>query len=352
MENIPLKVLCLEDSPRDVEIMRDLLTDAGFDLAMDSTAVESEFVSFLRNRTYDLILSDFTLPGFDAFAALRWCKELCPAVPFICVSGTVGEETAIEMLKRGAVDYVLKDRPTKLPSAIRRALDEAKEREARRRAAELFESQYTLLTALINSPKDLIIFSLDTNYCYTTFNEKHREEMKRVWKTEITIGMNLLDCMQIPALQDLAKQSIDRALMGESFSELQHQPDLDISHEFSWNPVYQNSEVIGVTVFIRDITERKRSEEALEKSERRLGEAQEMAHLGFWDWDVKTGDVVWSDEVYKIFCLDPKTFTPQIDSILALSPWPEDNHRDQELIKRAIETRSPGAYEQKFLRPD
>jgi len=332
--------------------MRDLLTDAGFDLAMDSTAVESEFVSFLRNRTYDLILSDFTLPGFDAFAALRWCKELCPAVPFICVSGTVGEETAIEMLKRGAVDYVLKDRPTKLPSAIRRALDEAKEREARRRAAELFESQYTLLTALINSPKDLIIFSLDTNYCYTTFNEKHREEMKRVWKTEITIGMNLLDCMQIPALQDLAKQSIDRALMGESFSELQHQPDLDISYEFSWNPVYQNSEVIGVTVFIRDITERKRSEEALEKSERRLREAQEMAHLGFWDWDVKTGDVVWSDEVYKIFCLDPKTFTPQIDSILALSPWPEDNHRDQELIKRAIETRSPGAYEQKFLRPD
>jgi DNA-binding NtrC family response regulator len=152
-----LKVLCLEDSPRDLELMRELLLNAGFDLEMDWTAVESEFVSFLRNGTYDLILSDFKLPGFDAFAALRWSSQICPTVPFICVSGTVGEETAIELLKRGAVDYVLKDRPTKLPSAIERALDEAKEKEARRRAEELFKSQYTLLTALINSPKDLLI---------------------------------------------------------------------------------------------------------------------------------------------------------------------------------------------------
>jgi PAS domain S-box-containing protein len=102
----------------------------------------------------------------------------------------------------------------------------------------------------------------------------------------------------------------------------------------------------------KDITESKRTEEALQKSEKRLREAQEMAQLGFWNWDVKTGEVEWSEEVFKIFCLDPKEFTPQIDSILTLSPWPEDHQRDQELIKRAIETRSPGSYEQKFLRPD
>ena len=101
-----------------------------------------------------------------------------------------------------------------------------------------------------------------------------------------------------------------------------------------------------------DISERNRSEESLRESERRLREAQEMAHLGFWFWDVKTGYVEWSDEVYKIFCLDPKKFTPQIDSILALSPWEEDNQRDKELINRAVNSHSPGSYEQKFLRPD
>ena len=108
----------------------------------------------------------------------------------------------------------------------------------------------------------------------------------------------------------------------------------------------------GVFILSIDITERIRTEQELRENARKLQEAQEMAHLGFWSWDVKTGDVEWSEEVYKIFCLDPETFTPQIDSILALSPWPEDHERDKDLINRAIESHSPGDYEQKFLRPD
>jgi PAS domain S-box-containing protein len=103
---------------------------------------------------------------------------------------------------------------------------------------------------------------------------------------------------------------------------------------------------------IHDITERKQIEMALRESSRKLQEAQEMAHLGFWSWDIKTGRVEWSDEVFRIFGLDPKEFTPQINSILALSPWPEDQQRDKELIRRAIESREPGTYEQRFLRPD
>lgn len=105
------------------------------------------------------------------------------------------------------------------------------------------------------------------------------------------------------------------------------------------------------TVFT-DITERKNAELSIRESERKLREAQEMAHLGYWSWDVKTGNVEWSDEVFKIFRLDPNTFTPHIDSILALSPWPEENQRDKELIERAIISHEPGFYEQKFLRPD
>ena len=135
----------------------------------------------------------------------------------------------------------------------------------RKRAEKMLESQHALLKALINSARDTIIFSLDRDYCYTVFNEKHREEMKRVWNADIKIGMNLLDCMQMSELRELAKQSIDRALKGEVFSEIQHQPEPDIYYEFSWNPIWQNKEVVGVTVLIKDITERKRAEKEKEQ---------------------------------------------------------------------------------------
>ena len=90
----------------------------------------------------------------------------------------------------------------------------------------------------------------------------------------------------------------------------------------------------------------------LEIAESRLQDVQKLAGIGYWSWDVKTGNVEWSDEVYKIFKLDPDQFNPQINSILELSPWAQDNKRNEELIARAIKSKEKGTYDQKFLFPD
>ena len=115
----------------------------------------------------------------------------------------------------------------------------------------------------------------------------------------------------------------------------------------------------GVVLVFRDVTEDyrmqqdlKQAHRELKESETRLREAQGMACLGYWWWNVKTGEVAWSEEVYRIFHLDPATFTPHIDSILELSPWPEEHQRDKELIQKAMVSREQGTYEQRFLRPD
>ena len=121
--NLVLNVLCLEDVLKDAELLSEMLTGAGYQVSMDIAAGEKPYLSYLKSRKYNLILSDYTLPGFNALAALKLAQQLQPEVPFICVSGTIGEDTAVEMLKLGATDYVLKDRMGRLVFAVQRALE-------------------------------------------------------------------------------------------------------------------------------------------------------------------------------------------------------------------------------------
>src|ERR1035437_3612918 len=120
--NTLLNVLCLEDTLKDAELLNEMLVDAGYLVNMDFAEREEAFISFLKSRKYHIILADYTLPGFNAPAALKLALEIQPEVPFICVSGTIGEDTAVELLKQGATDYVLKDRLGRLAFAVRCAV--------------------------------------------------------------------------------------------------------------------------------------------------------------------------------------------------------------------------------------
>ncbi|RPH29396.1 MAG: response regulator [Bacteroidales bacterium] len=141
MENIVesntlLNVLCLEDDLKDAELINEMLVDAGYLVSMDIAEGEREYAEFLKGRNYDIILSDNSLPGFDAFSALRLALALKPEIPFICVSGTIGEEKAVELLKHGASDYVLKDRLGRLAFAVSWALEGAQNKKEKQKAEQ------------------------------------------------------------------------------------------------------------------------------------------------------------------------------------------------------------------------
>jgi two-component sensor histidine kinase len=145
-----LRVLLLEDSALDVELVTETLASAGLVAEIDHVVSSSDFVRAVRETYWDLILADYFLPAFDGLSALDLAREFCPDTPFIFVSGTLGEEVAIEALKRGATDYVLKQRLERLPATVLRALSEASARTERRRAQEALHRLLDERTALLH----------------------------------------------------------------------------------------------------------------------------------------------------------------------------------------------------------
>ena len=129
-----LRFLLLEDDPSDCVLIQSALEKAGIRAQFTITATRNEFVGALMQARFDLILADYSLPGYDGTSALTQARELRPDTPFVFVSGTIGEERAIEILKEGAADCVLKSNLARLAPAIGRALQESYERAARQQA--------------------------------------------------------------------------------------------------------------------------------------------------------------------------------------------------------------------------
>jgi two-component system cell cycle sensor histidine kinase/response regulator CckA len=138
----PLHILHLEDELNDAALVQSALEGEGVACSITRVQNQEEFLAALRNGGIDLVLSDYSLPGFDGLSALEIAHAEQPQLPVIMVSGTLGEELAIDALKKGATDYVLKERLGRLASAVRRAMQEVEERAERRRLeAQVIEAQ-------------------------------------------------------------------------------------------------------------------------------------------------------------------------------------------------------------------
>ncbi|HTB68151.1 MAG TPA: response regulator, partial [Steroidobacteraceae bacterium] len=146
--SVQLKLVVVEDSVADAELLARHLSKAGLNCAINRVQTEPEFIAALHRDKPDLILSDFSLPNFSGLRALDLAVVHAPDTPFIYVSGTIGEERAIDALRRGATDYVLKSNLSRLSSAIERALREAKLKADRRHSEQVRTEQEERLRRL------------------------------------------------------------------------------------------------------------------------------------------------------------------------------------------------------------
>lgn len=257
-----LQFLLLEDNFLDAEVVRVMLAEGGINCELLQVDTRTDFVMALETNRFDLILADYTLPGFDGFAALEIARALCPDVPFIFVSASLGEELAIESLKQGATDYVLKQRLERLVPCVQRALREAeayRERQQAEEARRQSEAKYSKLFNLIDQGFCIIQMLFDHNqnpidYRFLEINPAFEQQTGLV-------------NVQGKLMRELAPNHEDHwfeiygrvALTGESTHFENHAEQLHC-----WFDVYAfrfgEPHERKVAILFKDITERKQAE--------------------------------------------------------------------------------------------
>ncbi len=162
----PLSLLLLEDNETDAWLITTRLEEAGLAVRLERVESREEFLRALERGGHDIILSDYNIPGFDGMRALAAAQDARPGTPFLFVSGAMGEERAIELLKRGATDYVLKERLERLAPSVRRALREAEGEQCRRRTEEALRRSEERYQLVIRATSDVVWdWDLETGPC-------------------------------------------------------------------------------------------------------------------------------------------------------------------------------------------
>ncbi len=469
-----IHILLVEDCREDIELVEHELRRSGSPFSLHTVQNEAEFVRAVKESPPDVVLSDYALPNFSGLEALALLHQMHPETPFIAVSGNVGEEVVVDLLKRGATDYVSKLRLTALNPAIQRALNETSHRREKRSAEISSRDSESRFRAVFEGAgtgiavEDLSGRIIETNralqqmlgytaeelqaitrrdFTHSRDNKEDTEHFKRLmsgasdnYQMEKRFvrkdGRIIWGRLTVSMVRDSAGRPQFPLAMIEDITERQRAQEAHLRYAaivefsndaiisttfdgviFSWNPaaerVYGYTEreangrsisiiiaadkeeefmqilerikrgdridnfetvrirkggahidvsvttspikdasgkIIGASSISRDITQRKRAEAALRKSEASLARAQHIAHLGNWELDLKSGTMTWSEETQRIFGLNADEFGGTHESFLGCL-LPEDRLLLLGAEKQTLDTCKPFSVDHRILTP-
>jgi PAS domain S-box-containing protein len=354
----PLRVLILEDNPRDVELCIQELSKAGFELRADVVDTEEGFASKLESCDYDLILSDFRIPTWSGLEAFRLLKQKGKDIPFILVTGTLGEEAAVDLIKGGVDDYILKDSLVRLPSAVRRALEEKKTRDERERAIQSLRESEERVRLLLDSTAEAI-YGIDVQGNCTFCNAASLRLLGYSDPSDL-LGKQMHWLLH-HTRADGKRYPIEECKIHIAFREGQgsHSDDevlwkkdgSSFPAEYWSYPMFRDGKPIGSVVTFLDIAERKRAEMALQGSEARLRRLVESNIIGISTGDL-SGKLIDANDAY----LRLLGFTRE-DLLSGKMRWdaltpPEYRDTDQLAVEQLKSTGSASPWEKQFFRKD
>ena len=347
----PLCVLIVEDSESDAQLVARLLAKAGYEVTSQRVETRDTMQAALAQGTWDSVVADHNMPEFDAFAALETLQSSGLDIPFIVVSGSIGEEAAVTLMKSGAADYVMKDKLARLTATVERALRDAATRRERRQAIDdLRASEECLREVLENSRDASYKCNFQTNVydyispVFTRISGYARDEMETL-PIETVLGLMHPD--------DLAK--VERVIAGamSGVAGTAYQVEYRFKYkegQYRWLQdrftVMRDAQGLPAALIgsVSDITERKQAEEALRESEARLTHLTASTPAYIYEVD-REGKILFANNVYLGLTVDQVKGTRYAD-------WfPQDQRRMvQETLDSCLATAA--ATETEFAVPD
>ncbi|MFS0513836.1 response regulator [Nostoc sp. UIC 10607] len=276
-----LRFLLLEDSLLDAELVQVILTEGGINCELIRVETGADFLAALEKETFDLILADYALPSFDGISALEIARNRSPEIPFIFVSAALGEELAIEALKNGATDYVLKQRLGRLVPSVQRALREAKERRERQQAEESLQKSEAKYRRIVDTSYEGI-WMIDSQSQTEFVNQRLCEMLG--YPAEEILGRSMFDFIeQIDGVA--AQEKVEwHKREGSDLKEgrLRCKDGSYIWALISAKAIFsEQNEFLGAIAMLTDISDRKRTEserDRLLQLEQRAREEAEAAN--------------------------------------------------------------------------
>jgi PAS domain S-box-containing protein/putative nucleotidyltransferase with HDIG domain len=298
----PLRVLIVEDSEDDTLLVIRVLKRGGYDPVYERVETEEGMVSALSGGPWDVILCDYMMPRFSALRALELFKESGIDIPFIIVSGSIGEEIAVEAMRAGAHDYIMKDRLQRLVPAIERELREADSRVKRKQAEDSLRRSEGKYREIIDNMQEGY-HEVDIKGNFTFFNDSMCKIMG--YEREELLGMNNRQYADEENASKVYQTYNEVYQTGEPVKNFEWQiirkdgdrRDIDVSISLIKN---REGHPTGFRGIVRDITDRKRMEEAIHTSEQRLSDIIQFLPDATFVIDKKGIVMAWNRAIEKM----------------------------------------------------
>ncbi|WDT75346.1 MAG: ATP-binding protein [Candidatus Manganitrophus sp.] len=277
----PLQVLVIEDSAEDAELLIDALRRGNYDPTYERVETPEAMTAALDRQRWDIVFGDYSMPHFDGVSALNLLRKRGLDIPFIFVSGTIGEDTAVDSMRNGANDYVMKGNFKRLIPAVDRELREAAERRERRWAEAALRQNEDYFQSLIEHSSDIItVIDVMGGILYDS------PSVERVlgYRQGALVGQNIFQCVHpddIPHLMEAVRkgsQELEKAFLVE-FRFRHRDGSWRLLESMGRGHRNHSGAVIGI-INSRDITRRKRAEEELHAAQAHLLQSEKMASLG------------------------------------------------------------------------